>query len=256
MIKKELFLIVATILGIHYLCHAHQKVALTNQVPQLLHQDSHMKQIEWRVPFKGKKQSPNFLARYVYGNKQNVKGIKNIHLNIRSLTNKVTDVKQIISDQKPHIFGLSECELKKINGQFDEGRLKIPGYDTLYPKSWSKHGFARVIVYVKRGLEYEQISDLEHEDVQTIWLKGGFRNCKNIYFCHMYREHTSTIGASLVAQRKYLEVLLSQWEKALSHNQQCEVNEIHISGDMNLDALDNRWLRKSYYLYSLSEMVY
>ena len=118
-----------------------------------------------------------------------------------------------------------------------------------------QHGFARVIVYVKKGLEYEQIHDLENEDVQSIWLKGGYKNCKNIYFCHMYREHTSTLGASMAAQRRYLDVLLSQWEKALFYNQQSDVNELHISGDMNLDALDNKWLRKSYHLYSLSEMV-
>ena len=35
-----------------------------------------------------------------------------------------------------------------------------------------------------------------------------------------------------------------------------EPSEIHISGDMNLDALNGRWFDKSYHLYSLSSLVH
>ena len=97
----------------------------------------------------GKKLTPNFLARYTYGNKQNQRGIKNLHLNIRSLGQKMFEVKNIISQHKPHIFGLSECELRKVNNVYDEEKLKVPGYDLLFPKSWSKFGFARVVLYVR-----------------------------------------------------------------------------------------------------------
>ena len=78
---------------------------------------------------------PNFQARYKYGNIPKMKGLKNIHLNIRSLAQKMTEVKNIIQEQKPHIFGLSECELKKIDGNFDEEKLKVPGYELLFPQS-------------------------------------------------------------------------------------------------------------------------
>ena len=57
------------------------------------------------------------------------------------------------------------------------------------------------------------------------------------------------------AQRKYLEILLGQWERALEHNNHNDSNEVHVTGDMNLDALDDRWLNKNYHLYSLSTMV-
>ena len=57
----------------------------------------------------------------------------------------------------PHILGLSECELKKMEGQFDESRLKVPGYSVFLPKSWS------VVIYVKNSLEYQQVSDLEDD---------------------------------------------------------------------------------------------
>ena len=55
----------------------------------------------------------NFLARYTYGNKQNPKGMKNFHINIRSLANKVSEVKNIVKEHQPHILGISECELNK-----------------------------------------------------------------------------------------------------------------------------------------------
>ena len=103
---------------------------------------------------KSKKQSENFRARYLYGNKQPVKkGIINIHLNIRSLGKKIFEIRNIVNQHSSHILGLSECEIKKVWGKYDESKLKVPGYNILFPKSWTSHGFARVIVYVKKTLE-------------------------------------------------------------------------------------------------------
>ena len=60
------------------------------------------------------KSSPNLHAKLTYGNqKSNKRGIKNIHLNVRSIRNKLCEVRNIILNEKPHIFGLSECELRK-----------------------------------------------------------------------------------------------------------------------------------------------
>ena len=206
------------------------------------------------APFK--RGSDNFYARYTYGNKQQVKrGIKNMHLNIRSLGNKVPEIKNIIKTHSPHILGIYECELKKVGNQYDEAKLKIPGYDLLFPKSWSMNGYARVVLYVKSTLEYEQILELEGDLVQSIWIKGGFKNSKKIFFCHAYREHTSTLGNTLRNQRDYLEKFLQQWEEASELRSAGEPNEVHILGDMNLDVLRGKWLESSYHLVSLSRMV-
>ena len=204
----------------------------------------------------GKKQTTNFSARYKHGNRNyNPRGIRNSHLNIRSLANKVFEVKNIVKQTNPHILGLSECELRKTRDQFDETKLKVPGYRVLFPKSWSVHGFARVIVYVKTTLEFEQISELEDDMVQSIWIKAGFKNSKKIYFCHSYREHTTTEGNSLSAQLQYLTKFLFQWEDAACHNNPAEPNEVHVCGDMNLDCLDGKWLKSDYRLVSLSRLV-
>ena len=51
----------------------------------------------------------NFQARYLKGNiqKQKIKGILNMHLNIRSLRYKVYEVKQIVEEYNPTMIGLS-----------------------------------------------------------------------------------------------------------------------------------------------------
>ena len=165
----------------------------------------------------------------MYGNKQAVRrGIKNFHLNIRSLRNKVFEIKNIIKEHSPHIFGLSECELRKVGGYYDETRLKIPGYSILFPKSWTTHGFARVLVYVKDSLEFEQVKELEDDLVQSVWLRGNFKGCKKVYFCHCYREHTSTLGNSIRAQKSSLDILLNQWEAATLLGNPDEPHETHI----------------------------
>ena len=91
--------------------------------------------------------------------------------------------------------------------------------------------------------------------MQSVWLRAGFKNGKKILFCHAYREHTTSVGNSLSAQRSTLEQFLSQWEAAAEFGNPAEPNELHISGDMNLDCWNDRWLQSDYSLSSLSRLV-
>ena len=185
----------------------------------------------------GFKMNSNFWARYVYGNKSIVKGIKNYHLNIRSLSKKISEVKYVIKNENPHLLGLSECELRK---PFDEKILKVPGYDLLFPRSWTISGYARVVLYVKKTFRYEQVHSIQDQNIQSIWIKGGFEKGKQLYFCHCYREYTSTIGNSLSSQRQYFGKLLSQWEHVFGLKNDGTQEEIHIMGDINIDVLNNK----------------
>ena len=125
------------------------------------------------------KPSPNKYAKMTYGNRINSRGIKNLHLNIRSLCNKMPDLKQLVSQHKPHILGISECELRR--SQLSACSLNIPGYSLLFPKSWVLHDYARIVVYVKSSLDFEQVHEIEDVDIQSVWFRGGFKNCKKIY---------------------------------------------------------------------------
>ena len=193
----------------------------------------------------------NFWARYYNGNGTKQKGILNMHLNIRSLKNKIPEVKNIIKEKNPHILGLSECELVKDSIQ--EKSLKVPGYDILYPSSWHAFGRARVIVYVRKNFQYEQVEEIQDDVVQSIWLQGGFQQSKNIMFCHAYREHLSR--ENFGSQLSYMRTFLNQWESATIFGRNSGANETHIMGDMNIDMLNNRWLEPNYHLLPLSRLL-
>ena len=200
---------------------------------------------------RGKHQTNNFKAKLMHGN--TTRGIKNIHINIRSLFNKTAEIRKLVKEEKPHILGISEAELRKPVHNLE--RLKVPGYELLLPKSWEGSGKARLVVYVKKTMEYEQVLDLEHQNVQSIWIRAGFKNASKIYFSHQYREHTNCMGSSLADQREALRLQLGQWEEALDHGNPGVPNEVHVAGDMNLDSLKGRWLDPGYPLVTLARMV-
>ena len=86
-------------------------------------------------------------------------------------------------------------------------------------------------------------------------MRAGFKNTKKIYYSHQYREHTSTLGSSMAAQRSALDRMLLQWEEAVVHGSSGTPNEVHIAGDLNLDSLNGRWLETGYSLVTLGRMV-
>ena len=178
----------------------------------------------------GKKETTNFKAKYTYGNKQ--KGIKNCHLNIRSLKYKMHEIKNILSTESPDILGLSEVELNKES--LDVDTLKVPNYNILFPLSWEGSGNARTVVYLKKSMTYERIEQLESINFQSIWFSVTLKNGSKVYFCHGYREHLDT----LANQRDQLNLFLAQWDKALEYKNQKDKNEIHICLEMNIDSLN------------------
>ena len=78
------------------------------------------------------KSMSNFKQRMIHGNMK--RGIINMHINIRSLYNKITEVKNLVKKENPHILGISESELRK--GCHDLNSLSIPSYDLILPSSW------------------------------------------------------------------------------------------------------------------------
>ena len=205
-------------------------------------------------PFKpSEKVDYNFFARYLHGNiqNQNQKGIMNMHLNVRSLRYKVNEIKNLVTVHNPHIFGVSEAELTK--NSVKEEDLKIPGYILYFPKSWSKYGYARVVVYVRKSFKCRQVSELEDDKVQSVWLKGGYAKSKDIFFCHAYREHLSNKGSR--EQQIYLETFLDQWDAACYFGGKSEANETHVCGDINIDVYKGKWLQPNYPLLPLSKLI-
>ena len=89
--------------------------------------------------------------------------------------------------------------------------------------------------------------ELEDERVQSVWLKGGYKNSKEIYFCHAYREHLSGEASSVV--HDYIDTFLGQWDSAAHLNSPAQSNETHICGDMNIDVYQGKWLQANILWY-------
>ena len=174
-----------------------------------------------------------------------------MHLNVRSLRFKVFEIKNLIKQHNPHILGISEAELEK--DRIDENSLKIPGYNLLFPNSWLSHGYARVVLYVKKSFKHQQVPNLQDDKVQSIWIAGGYKNCKDIYYCHMYREHLSSEGSEV--QQNYFNTFLSQCESAVGYGGSPEPNEVHVCGDFNIDIYEGRWLKPDYPHVTLSRIL-
>ena len=96
----------------------------------------------------------------------------------------------------------------------------------LLPKSWYHNNSAGVVVCVKKSLQFEQLHNQKDHSVQSIWLTARFKNGKKMYYCNRYREHTSSLGNTLSAQRSNLDLLLHQWEIATEHNSLADTNEV------------------------------
>ena len=124
------------------------------------------------------------------------------------------------------------------------------------PKSWEAHGYARVVVYVKKSLKFQRMDILEDDHFQSIWIKCGFMNSKQGFYCHGYREHTSNIGRSIQNQLLKLTTFIDQWEKAIHIGNPEEPNDLFILCDMNLDSYCDKWMDPSYKLFGLAQKVH
>ena len=72
-----------------------------------------------------------------------------------------------------------------------------------------------LVSYREASKELLDFYELDDDQVQSVWIRGGFMNSKKILFCHGYRKHHSTRPQG--EQQAYLGVLFSQWEAAVEH---------------------------------------
>ena len=90
-------------------------------------------------------------------------------------TNKLTDIKTYVTKHSPHVFGIIESNLhgnnslinknKKYSTEEVKQKLNIEGYSLILPSSWSSHGQARVVAYVKDDIRARVIDDDTNTDL-------------------------------------------------------------------------------------------
>ena len=179
----------------------------------------------------------NQLARALNGNRQN-RGIKLAHWNAGSayLANKMHEIEQVVSDNHPHVLGISESNLKR-NHDIEE--VQLQGYDLVVCKTMENDNLqiSRVVCYKHQSLVAEVRDDLMSDQFSSIWLEVGLPGRSKILVCQLYREwrylgqpDRGIYSNSIQEQLHRWLIFLDQWDRALSTGK-----EVLVLGDCNLD---------------------
>ena len=77
------------------------------------------------------------------------------------LENKITEIESIITQYKPTILGISESNLRE---ETNLTEVSIEGYDLITTQALNNVGIkmSRLVVYIKKEVNYERRNDLEN----------------------------------------------------------------------------------------------
>ena len=152
------------------------------------------------------------------------------------MANKIHEIEQVVSDNHPHVLGISESNLKR-NHNVDD--VQLEGYDLLVCKTMENDNLqiSRVVCYKHQSLVGEVREDLMSDQFSSIWLEVGLPGRSRILVCQLYREwrylgqpDRGIYSNSIQEQLQRWLIFLDQWERALGTGK-----EVIVLGDCNLD---------------------
>ena len=120
------------------------------------------------------------------------KGIKLVHLNIRSLLNEIDQLRIVVQGSGLDIITLSETWMQ---GHLCSQLVDISGYSMIrqdrdFDKVGKKRGGGLVTyIHSTKFPEFRSLDKLStsSKNVEAQWLEICRPNCKNIVICNMYR---------------------------------------------------------------------
>ena len=166
-------------------------------------------------------------------------------LNICSLPNKITEVTDILynSGSFLHIFGV--CESRCLEIHKSQVRIKNYSPEHVWATSNSNKNLNRVgiCVYIYNEVVYKRRCDLEHRNIECIWLKINL-HCRTFLIGYIYRN-------GKVSHHEWLSSFSDMMDKV------CEENcNVLLLGDLNIDLLvDNLDWVSLYSSFRLHQLV-
>ena len=146
--------------------------------------------------------------------------------------NKLVELESLLQQHKPHVFALTELQLRQI----DIPNVKFNGYTLIYDNMFQAHGISRVGILIHDDVVFERIKNLESPDLATIWIKVGLPHREKCYIQLIYRQwqlpnqlqdHNSS---SITSQLNRFKLILEKWNIALATGK-----EVITIGDFNLN---------------------
>ena len=144
-------------------------------------------------------------------------GLKIGCLNIRGLLNKIDEMRIIVTECKFDVMGICETFL---DDNVTDNEICIEGY-TMFKKNRNRHG-GGVLIYIKEGIQYTEITDLAGSEVEGVWANIQCDKQHLALGVIMYRAPSSN--------NAYLKSMLDQIDNVFSYNE-----NIILMGDINYD---------------------
>ena len=154
------------------------------------------------------------------------KGLKIVHLNVRSLFRKLDQIQLILQSKPADIFAITETWL---NPKIEDKLLQIKGYTShrLDRNISEKVRGGGLIIYIRDDKEFDitkhpqTISNKNHE---AQWYTIARPHAKNLLLCNIYRPPSGKVAQTI----KYLNKTLGELNPRNNA-------EIYILGDLNID---------------------
>ena len=153
------------------------------------------------------------------------KGFRMGHINIQGVSNKIDQVRLLLESDSNHIhvLGLSET---KLNAMHLESFFQVTGFQKPFRREREINSGGGLLVYVKDGICANRRTDLEHENLECLWLEIKPIKSKPFLLGNIYRPPNSNI--------QWNGVFEDCIEKVLR-----EEKEIYLMGDINRDLLNS-----------------
>ena len=138
-------------------------------------------------------------------------------------TNKMEELKLIVSDEKPDLIGITEI-LSKNNKDFTPAELKLTGYDCFYTEDTFERG---TVLYVKKslnGCKFNEFDDIGFKE--STWASFRTVNDEKILVGCIYRRGKST------------EENLNNLKLIMNSKKLNTFDRVLIAGDFNFPNID------------------
>ena len=155
------------------------------------------------------------------------KGLKIVHLNIRSLLPKIDQIRTLLTQYNIDIKTISETWL---NSHIDDKLIAIPGYTSLRQDRHAKDVKTRgggLISYIAQGkaMEAKELTEdsVSTKNIEAHWFYVTMPNSRNIYICNTYRPPAGKVDLALNILNKSIM------------NKNLRRKDIFILGDFNIN---------------------
>ena len=143
------------------------------------------------------------------------KGMGFIGINARSILPKMSEIKKLAKDSSASVLAVCETWL---DGSIGDGEIQVEGYSILR-KDRDRHG-GGVLLYIKDTVAFNLRTDLESEQMESVWAEIMLPKSRGILVCSIYRPPTDN---------GFIVNLEASLEKVDAGK------EVYILGDVNID---------------------